>query len=510
MKKEAEKKDFESTIFSISSKFQKISKELADEKRKNMQILQAIDEGIFFLDSKYNIQKDYSIIIEELIDQKNLANQNFIDLLENKIPENIINNTREYLDFMFREDLDNETIKELNPLSKVEFHYEDRWGLWTSSKYLSYSFNRIIQNGKIVKLICTIRDVSQLIELSAKLEEIEERTKTHMEWLVNILHVEPPLLNEFVSVIEYELNVIDNALKNSMASDSYAKTLKTIIRSTHHIRSTASLLDLPFFSSKAKEFEREITKIKNKSEISGSDFVPVVVLLGEVQQTLNDIKTLTQRLKHYRSSLRTTRRYEGGLLIRVIEDLIQTQAKESGKQIKFNCQAFDSSSIPYSHQQLVKEFLIILTRFAILYAIEKPEERKAANINPTATIEISTFTEKRSFGFRFQHDGHLIRIERLLQQAIESSADESEKDEYKKEDSSQLGSEVMRLLFMPSASSSSISEAEYSNEIFRAMHLVKKKLVMHGGRVKITFKSEDFCEYTITLPRKKNRIVKKQ
>jgi hypothetical protein len=76
-------------------------------------------------------------------------------------------------------------------------------------------------------------------------------------------------------------------------------------------------------------------------------------------------------------------------------------------------------------------------------------------------------------------------------------------DESKMEEGSELGSEVIRLLFMPGASTTNLTEAEHSKEIFRDMDLVKKKLKMHGGSVKITFTSEEFCEYTIALPKKK-------
>ena len=90
----------------------------------------------------------------------------------------------------------------------------------------------------------------------------------------------------------------------------------------------------------------------------------------------------------------------------------------------------------------------------------------------------------------------------MLQKAVESS-EHYEDGEKKVDDGAELGSEVIRLLFMPGVSTSSLSEAEYSKEIFRDMDLVKKKLKMHGGSVKITFTSEDNCEYTISLPKKK-------
>ena len=102
------------------------------------------------------------------------------------------------------------------------------------------------------------------------------------------------------------------------------------------------------------------------------------------------------------------------------------------------------------------------------------------------------------FGFKLRHDGRLIRIERLLQKSIENTEAEIIGDKTGVQD--QLGTEVIRLLFMPTVSPASLTEAESSQEIFNDMEMVKKKLKMHRGKIKITFTSENYCEYTISLP----------
>jgi chemotaxis protein histidine kinase CheA len=169
-----------------------------------------------------------------------------------------------------------------------------------------------------------------------------------------------------------------------------------------------------------------------------------------------------------------------------------------GKEVQFNYDQFNSSAIPFSYQQIVREFLIILVRFSILYCFEKPDERRSANKNPVGTLEIETFETSRIFGFKLRHDGRLVRIERLLQKSIENT--ESEISTEKQEVRDHLGAEVIRLLFMPTTATSSLSEAEHSQEVFKDMEVVKKKLKMHRGKIKITFTSENYCEYTISLP----------
>ncbi|MBN2365678.1 MAG: hypothetical protein JXL67_05895 [Calditrichaeota bacterium] len=140
-------------------------------------ILKNVKEGIFFLSQNFEIKPDYSQSIENILGIYNLENKNFIILLENRIPSQIINNTREYLELMFREDLDEEVINELNPLVETEFFYEDDWGIWTSSKYLSFNFKRVIVNNKIEELFVSIKDATEKVLLSKKLKQTEEHTQ---------------------------------------------------------------------------------------------------------------------------------------------------------------------------------------------------------------------------------------------------------------------------------------------------------------------------------------------
>ncbi len=177
-------------------------------------ILQTVEEGLFFLNSDFEIEEEFSDALEGIIDQKVTAGQSFIDVLTKRVPENIINNSLEFMNLLFREDLDDDTLEELNPLNRVEFHFENRWGLWTSSKFLSFKFRRVKKGSDIERIVCSVKDITKAETLTKKIEEIEETNTKQMEWLVNILRVAPPLLKEFMDVSDEELKFIDTELKN--------------------------------------------------------------------------------------------------------------------------------------------------------------------------------------------------------------------------------------------------------------------------------------------------------
>ena len=83
-------KGFSTNFTKIVTDLQNIHDELEESKDNNRQILDAMDDGVFFLNSKLLIQNDYSIILEKIIIQTKLANRSFFELLENRIPDKAI------------------------------------------------------------------------------------------------------------------------------------------------------------------------------------------------------------------------------------------------------------------------------------------------------------------------------------------------------------------------------------------------------------------------------------
>lgn len=492
-------KGFNTNFAKIVTDLQNIHDELEEAKDNNRQILDALDDGIFFLNSELLIQNDYSIILEEIITQTKLANRYFFELLENRVPDKAIEDVKEFLKLMFQEDHDENTIYELNPLLNIEFHLVEESGLWQSSKYLSFKFKRIIRNSKIDKLVCLVKDVSSQNELAQKLEEFEKQSEKQKDWLICLIHIELPLLNEFINVVDYKLKVIDETLRSPLKPGDYSAAFQKIFQSIHHIYSNAAILDLQFFTERACLFKNEIEDLKNKQDLKGDDFVPVVIQLSKMQQMVREIKELMKLIKGLDRSLRTTRRFDAGLLIRSIENLIQSLSETSGKIIRFNYHNFKSLSIPFAYQNIVREFLIVLTRFSVEFWIEKAEERISVNLNPKAIIELETFLQNKIFGIKFRHNGRLMRTERLLQKSVEQD-DINTIDPKNAEESFDPGTEALRIFFNPDISSADSSGTTESVQIIKDFDTVKKKLKMHGGRIKVTFTSEDFCEYTITFP----------
>jgi chemotaxis protein histidine kinase CheA len=299
------------------------------------------------------------------------------------------------------------------------------------------------------------------------------------------LHVEPEMLKEFFVGVEHELANIEEILKNAKDTKNPRELIENIYRSLFIIKGNASMLDLRFFTDKTNQFINKVSKLRNKSDLNGNDFVPIVVSLGDMREILKEVQTIFRRISHFHNHFRIKRAYESELLVHSLKTLIISLSKQLGKAVKFDYKDFDALSIPYTYRNMVRDILFLLVRNTILYGIEDLDQRKSSNKDPSAIIKISSL----------KHDGRIDRIERMIQRLVTYEPDEQLPA------SSIEGMQVVQLLFTPNAKMDDERELEASYSM--DMELLKRKLKERGGRLKITFTSEDCCEFKILLPLRK-------
>ncbi|MEJ2056045.1 MAG: response regulator [Calditrichaceae bacterium] len=328
--------------------------ELHEAKKNTDKILRNVRNGLFLLDRDLNFKPQYSMSLEKILLTDCLANTNFIEFLDNKIPDKIKVSCKDYLDLIYQNNMPESTLEKLNPMNEIELAFKLGDSEDKINKTLNFSFKRIYNNNQeIDEIIATVEDITEKIILSQKLKDSEDQYKRQMEMAFNILHVEPSLLNEFMEGLQDELKYIDELLEQTEKSSEYCNTLEKIFRSAHLIKGNESLLDLKFFVNQAHEFEDKIIEI----------------------------------------------------------------AGDLNKKVKLTDDNFNLGDIPYKKRLLVKEILIQLIRNAISHGIEKPANRKKSKKNETGSLILSSFHNETSFGFALRDDGAGIQVDRLKRNA---------------------------------------------------------------------------------------------
>jgi len=467
----------------------RISKDnLQRAKRETDHILENVEEGLFLLDKHFVIGTQYSRALRKILDEKDLTRKNFIQIMDNKVSAKDRESIQQYLEFMFDPGIDEQSINDLNPMSELEVRFND----YDLPKYLAFKFRRIVSRKRITGLIATVTDITTRVELTRKLEESKTESKRQMDWLMSILHVEPQLLKEFIDGVYIEMSYIDRLLKNNEGTASYIPLLEKVYRSIHLIKGNASMLDLTIFVERAHTLEEKIASIRTKETIKSSDFVPLVLQLGQIRHTVNELNNLIERISKIHSHFRPKRSYESELFIRSLQNLVKNLANDLNKQIVFNTDKFDAANIPYNYRLTTREILIQMIRNAIYHGIESHTERKRAGKNPAGVIEIKTGSQDGFFSFSIYDDGRGIQIDRLREKARKIGLwSDAEIDGWNND-------QVAQLVFYTGISTLDSANLVAGRGI--GMDLVRDRINHLKGSIEIKFQPGRFCEFNITLP----------
>ena len=487
---EAHRKELEMKVKERTQQLSEKAEALIEAKKETDNILENVKEGFFLLDKNFQISSQYSSILETIFCKKKLAQLNIVKFLIDKIPADEVENTKNYLELMFDYNIDDTQIADLNPLIDTEFSFKEKD--FIIKKYLKFTFRRIkSKNSKKIELIVTVRDVTEQILLSQQLKEEEARREKLLQLMLSILDVEPKMLSDFSESANRELSFIDSTM-NHEDINNYHNLLVKVQRSIHLVKGNARLLNIDFFAEQAHQFEDHVSDLLKTKEIKEKDIEPLRNRLLEIQNGMTEMESIIEKIGKVLTHKDKTKRTDAGMLLKSLENLINSFSTDLGKKIKFKYKNFKRDIIPERYHLLIKEVLIQLVRNSISHGIETPEERLKLKKPEYGVIEISTFTHNGSIGLKFRDDGHGLQLEKLKQRAIESGKWLPE--EVEKWDKQKLAD----LIFASGITTSDKVDMVSGRGV--GMDGVKHRLVEHDGQIMVNFDQDKYCEFEILLP----------
>lgn len=484
-----EKEEVEKMFRLRTKELKQKNKDLLIAKKEMDDILENVKEGLFLIDKDYLIESQYSAALEGILSKKDLAKTSFIDYFSNKLKSKEVQEIKEYLDILFDSTIDDSLIDELNPLStkKLEFSYtkED-----TITKYLTFEFGRIIQDGTIIKIIASVSDITEKLILERNLElsrrEVEQRTNR----LQVILSIEPAMLKEFIISTKDELSILNKIIKDKSAVDE--GKLNGLFRSIHVIKGNASLLGFSFFADHANEIEdfiSEIHKEKNYTIVSMYNLKCLIVGLNDLY---HELKTLIERLEKFLEQFKGDKDEDYVILIKSLEKFVAKVSQEQNVNIKLKTNKFDNELIPPKYRLIIKDILVQLVRNSIHHGIEQEEERLSKKKNKQAVIDISSCKIDNGICIEIRDDGRGLQ-ELLLREKAIASGNWDPYDVHKWDKQ-----QVFQSIFTPGISTAE----EVSNIAGRGvgMDVIKNKLELINGTIRIDSKEGHHTLFTIEIP----------
>lgn len=467
-------------------------------RKETQEILLTVREGLLLLDSNLIIGSQYSESVKAIFGDREFAGMSFRSLLHNLVVGQDMTTTEEYIKLLLNEQVKENLIGSLNPLSDVEVSLPQANGGY-AVKHLSFRFNRTIENGQISHILVTVLDITEAVALRQSLEEARNQQGLHTEALKKLAHLDTTTLNAFLSRTEQDLHAINDTLKDEAAEpQGYNAKLQNCFRIVHRIKGDAGALDLLQIATAAHHFEDQLQILQKTEGLQGSDFLPLTLSLNDFLQLIAELRDISDLLQNLQpktvaeSGAVTTEQIPLPLDELPITRLAERIAQENDKAIRVTFDAKEAAMLSAEQRILVQASVIQLVRNAVVHGVESAQARLLAGKPPTGAIDVSVSSEPDGLRVSVRDDGQGLNLQSLREQA-------EEKGLYSREVLEGFSrTRVMGLIFEPGFSTATDVDEHAGRGI--GMDLVRANVNKMKGRIRISNQPKRYCEISFLIP----------
>src|ERR1700723_4532123 len=269
---------------------------LREARQQTADILRTVKDGLFLLDEHLVIGASYSSALESLFQRHDFAGLPFESLLKDIVSEKTLSTALKFVGVLWSERTKENLVKTINPLGEVEVNLDTGQGK-VSTRYLQFEFHRVRVDGKITDVLVSVSDVSTRVDLARELQSSQTQAQAQVDTLLGILHVDPMQLASFLNDSNAAMKMINAVLREPAREESaFRKKLDTLFRQVHAVKGEAAALGLSSIESRAHSFEDDLKSLREKPDLSGNDFLPLVIKLDDLLTHLQSVGELVSRL----------------------------------------------------------------------------------------------------------------------------------------------------------------------------------------------------------------------
>lgn len=252
-------------------------------------IMNTVKEGLFLIDEEMVIGDNYSKKLEKLLGRHQLAGLTLPQLLENMVSEKEIIATRQFISYLYKSNVDEDLIRDINPIKRVKIVFLDAKG-FTQTKYLHFDFLRVVNSDykKSIKLFVSVVDITESVQLRKQIKKVKFDYYNFMSCAVYLLSLDKQTINGFIATHKETVANIHQTLNMRVLDKAQlVEKVKTLLRQTE------SLVDVPQ-TLKLKQYDDMVTRLINElkyltrlSDLQTKDFSKFIDRLDQYQEMLN-------------------------------------------------------------------------------------------------------------------------------------------------------------------------------------------------------------------------------
>jgi two-component system, chemotaxis family, sensor kinase CheA len=509
-----------------------------EAQEQTREILKTVQEGVFLLDAEHRITGVWSNALSRMFGRTDFAGLSFEDLLKDLVTADTLATAQKYLKLLWGERAQH-LINDINPLSQLEISPDEARG-GRESRFLQFAFNRVMGPQGVKHILCSVTDTTATVMLGRETREEQEspqEANAHVEMTIDLMQVDPLQLGAFLTTADTGLEIVNTMLRKPARSDAeFREKLEGLTRQFQSLKREASALNIKSIAARLQHLEDLVAECRKAPQLSGVDFLPMVLKLDELLAHLTvvsdvagrlavvkkettaataiadaavfarrpqpDAPRKTPRAKHSapapvsapapasaspRAEPASARSAEAFLTLPAIAEIL---AKEHEKRLALTLAGLDK--VPSAYLAMIKACLIQMLRNAAMHGIESPIVRRAENKDEIGAIKVTFATAADGYQLVFEDDGVGIRSESLKQAALRQQL--IGLDEAAAMDSRA----AIAMIFRPGFStwkkpSQDIGRGLGMDEVARAVHSL-------GGRIGVSTRPGKYTRFTITLP----------
>jgi two-component system chemotaxis sensor kinase CheA len=385
----------------------------------------------------------------------------------------------------------------LNPLSQVKVLAKND----AAPRYLSFQFNRVVENKRVLHLLVTVQDVTEQVTQAEELQALKGQSNINLELLKKLLQADNFQLRQFLNNAQTGLEALNVILAHAdKRSTNQTDLANQCFRIIHALKGEASALGLASIENSAHQFEEHLVALRKKTSWEAQEILSLPVMLSalleqlaQVNSIVSAIQTNQQHANVVPPSVSTS---VSNNLKRLAEQVSQNQNKQV--QLKLDLSLLDD--LDEKVVQQLQQIGIQLIRNGICHGIESPDVRLAKG--KSAKGEIALTAQMNSAGameFIVRDDGQGIVPSRIRASMIASGR-------YTSEVVGQLSDkEIVGKLFEPGFSTSDGTDKDAGRGI--GMDLVQTLVNEIGGEFKIDTKPDTFTQFSFRIAKQSTPMI---
>jgi HPt (histidine-containing phosphotransfer) domain-containing protein len=483
---------------------------LRQARQQTADILRTVKDGLFLLDENLVIGASYSSALESLFQRDDFSGLPFETLLKDLVSEKTLATALKFVGVLWSERTKENLVKTINPLGEVEINFDNGTGK-LATRYLQFDFHRVRVDAKITHVLVSVSDVSARVDLARELQSSQTQAQAQVDTLLGILHVDPAQLASFLSDSNAAMKMINAVLREPAREESaFRKKLDTLFRQVHSVKGEAAALGLSSIESRAHSFEDDLKNLREKSDLSGNDFLPLVIKLDDLLTHLQSVGDLVSRLARLHAVAgagdapdphtdtaviehggnEIVAKTEGSMTS-MLQQLAARVANENNKEAALQCMGFDT--VPDEYRRIVKDIAVQAVRNSIVHGIETAGDRLGAG-KPTQGQLKLMFQELGDAGYKLvaEDDGQGLSTERIKAAALKKGFITPEKA------ATLDAKQVFSLLFQPGFSTVETATKDAGRGV--GMNLMAGLMQQIGGKVSVATVPGKFTRLTMSMP----------